>query len=120
MIYKKYVSEPWFTLIKNGIKTVEGRLNKGDFAEMKKGDTVIWLKSDSSDSSDDKKFVRTRILDIHHYKSFHDYLKAERLKNTLPINSIKTIENGEKIYYQYYSKKDEKKYGVLAIKLKLI
>ena len=28
--YTKHVSEPWFSLIKLGIKKCEGRLNKGD------------------------------------------------------------------------------------------
>ena len=36
MIYEKNLSEPWFSLIKLGLKTVEGRLNKGDFKELKK------------------------------------------------------------------------------------
>lgn len=29
--YTKSVSEPWFTLISLGLKTVKGRLNKGEF-----------------------------------------------------------------------------------------
>jgi hypothetical protein len=33
-IYEKNLSEPWFSLIKLRIKKVEGRLNKGDFANM--------------------------------------------------------------------------------------
>jgi len=115
MLYKKHVSEPWFSLIKNGVKTVEGRLNKGDFAQMKKGDIVVWY---SNQPDNDQNMVKTRIVNINHYKSFHEYLKAERLKNTLPV--IKTIKDGEKIYYQYFSKNDEKKYGVLAIRMKLL
>jgi len=35
MIWEKGVGEPWFTLIKDGKKTSEGRLAKGDFAKMK-------------------------------------------------------------------------------------
>lgn len=37
-IYQKNLSEPWFSLIKLKIKTVEGRLNKGDFAIINIGD----------------------------------------------------------------------------------
>ena len=40
MKYTKHLSEPWFTLIKLGIKTCEGRLNKGDFSKMKINDTI--------------------------------------------------------------------------------
>ena len=33
-LVEKKLSEPWFSLIKLKIKKVEGRLNKGDFANM--------------------------------------------------------------------------------------
>ena len=33
MNYKKHLSEPWFTLLKLGLKTVEARLNKGDLVK---------------------------------------------------------------------------------------
>ena len=35
---EKQVEEPWFSLIKLRLKTVEGRLNKGDFAKMNEKD----------------------------------------------------------------------------------
>ena len=38
--YTETVSEPWFTLISMGLKSVEGRKNKGRFKEMKVGDIV--------------------------------------------------------------------------------
>ena len=38
MKYSKHLSEPWFSLIKLNIKTCEGRLNKGDFSNMKEND----------------------------------------------------------------------------------
>lgn len=44
--YNKNVSEPWFSLIYCKKKKVEGRLNKGDFALMKKGDKIIFENSD--------------------------------------------------------------------------
>ena len=42
----EYLSEPWFTLISLGLKTVEGRKNKGRFKEMKVGDIVEWTNDD--------------------------------------------------------------------------
>jgi hypothetical protein len=38
-----HVSEPWFSLISLGIKTIEGRKNKGIFKELKIGDVVEWF-----------------------------------------------------------------------------
>jgi ASC-1-like (ASCH) protein len=44
--YTKHLSEPWFSLIKIGAKTCEGRLNKGEFSIMKKGDKIIFINND--------------------------------------------------------------------------
>jgi ASC-1-like (ASCH) protein len=44
--YTETVSEPWFTLISMGLKSVEGRKNKGRFKEMKVGDIVAWTNND--------------------------------------------------------------------------
>lgn len=38
--YTETISEPWFSLISLGLKTVEGRKNKGRFKEMKIGDII--------------------------------------------------------------------------------
>ena len=43
MKYNKHLSEPWFSLIKLGLKTCEGRLNKGEFSKMKVNDTIEFL-----------------------------------------------------------------------------
>jgi len=40
--YTENVSEPWFSLISLGLKTVEGRKNKGRFATMKPGQIIKW------------------------------------------------------------------------------
>lgn len=110
--WEKHVSEPWFSLIKKGVKSVEGRLNKGDFAKMKKGDIVVWI------NKNDK--VRTKITSVHKYKSFNNYITTEKLKNTLPEPNVKTIKQGVDVYLKFYTKQDETKYGVLAIRLKVV
>ena len=53
------------------------------------------------------------IKDIHYYDSFQNYLSNEKLKNCLP--GIQNIKQGISVYYQYYSKQDENKYGICAI-----
>ena len=44
--YVENLSEPWFTLIKIGNKKCEGRLNKRDFSQMKKGECIIFENND--------------------------------------------------------------------------
>ena len=97
--YEKHLSEPWFSLIKIGKKNVEGRINKGDFAIMEKGDIIIFQNNDFG-------FMRKIMVEItetRFYNSFKEYLTFENLSNCLP--SIYTIEEGECIYYNFYKKK---------------
>ena len=109
MHYTKKVSEPWFSLMKLGIKKCEGRLNKGDFSRMKKGDTITFLN--------EKRSFDCVITSIKEYKTFENYLQKEGLEKCLP--SIDTIEEGVEVYHKYYSKEYEKKFGILAIRIRI-
>ena len=110
--YTKNLSEPWFSLIKLGIKKCEGRLRKGDFANMKKGDYIIFQNNDFGFN----RSCKVRITSVKSYDTFTTYLEKETLVKTLP--GIDNIEEGKEIYYKYYSKEDEEKYKIVAIRLK--
>lgn len=109
----KSVQEPWFSLIKSGTKTIEGRLNKGDFAEIRAGDLITWIGPAGSGNR-----FTTRVMALYYHKSFASYLRARTLKACLP--GITTLKAGVDVYYRYYSKQDEKKYGIVAIKLQVL
>ena len=114
MEYHKHLSEPWFSLIQLGLKSCEGRLKKGDFANMKKNDRIHFENHDFS-------FPRTftvLITSIHEYSSFEEYLQHETLEKTLP--GIDTLENGINVYRKYYTIEDENKYGIIAIRMRII
>ncbi len=111
--YIENVSEPWFTLISLGLKTVEGRKNKGRFKEMKVGNIVQWTNNDFGTRT-----VLTEITGKSEYPTFQEYLETEGLGKCLP--GIKDIETGLNVYFKYFTKQDEKEFGVVAIKLKLI
>lgn len=102
-----HVSEPWFSLIKNGKKTIEGRLNR-DPTKYKVGDTLIIKNKDT---------IELKITALTTYKSFKEMLEKEGLDKVLPDESVKTIEDGINIYYKFYKPEDEEKYGVIAIQL---
>ncbi len=115
--YRVHIKEPWYSLIKNGKKTSEGRLNKGIFSQMKEGDIVEWFNSQDIIP----KNFKTKITKVIKYKSFYECIKNEGLENILPVNGINNIEQGVKeVYYKYYTPGKEKKFGVLAIRVKLI
>jgi ASC-1-like (ASCH) protein len=110
MKYTEHVSEPWFSLILLGLKTVEGRLNKGRFGDMKEGDIIEWYNDDFEHRS-----ITTIITQICHYSSFESYLTKEKLKYCLP--SISSIKDGVNVYYKYYTPENESKFGIAAIHL---
>ena len=115
-IPKKYienVSEPWFTLISLGLKTVEGRKNKGRFKEMQVGEIIEWINNDFNPRS-----VLTRITKKTEYKTFKEYLESEGLNKCLP--GISNMKDGLSVYFKYFTKEDEQNFGVIAIKLELL
>jgi ASC-1-like (ASCH) protein len=112
--YVKDVQEPWFSLIALGLKTVEGRLNKGSFKDMKVGETVLW----TNEQQGFKREILTRISRITKYTGFEDYLQTETLPKCLP--GILNIEQGLSVYYKLFLKEDESRYGVLAIEVEII
>lgn len=107
---KKYdvnVQEPYFTHIKNGIKKVEGRLNKSKFLEMQVGDKIL-LNGE----------ITLQIIQKTVYKTFRDMITFEGIKNTIP--DATSLDEAEDVYYKFYSKDDEASFGVSAIEVKLI
>ncbi len=108
---KEHVREPWFTYLVNGTKTIEGRLNRGNFQHYQVGDYVTFY----SDSNEE--FI-CEILRRTTYPSIAEYLETEGLPKTLP--SISTIEDGVKIYRQFYSEEEESQYGMLALEIKIL
>ncbi len=104
------VSEPWFSYIQNNKKKIEGRLNKGLFATLKKNEIIKFVNNTKS--------VIVKIKKIVKYNTFKEYLSQEGLKRTLP--NIKTIDEGCDIYYKYYTKDQEKEFKILAIYIEII
>ena len=112
--YTKHLSEPWFSLIKLGIKKCEGRLKTGIFAKLKKGD---YIRFENADFGYSRNF-RVKITSIHDYNTFAEYLTKETLEKCLP--GIDSLEHGLGVYYKYYKKEDEETFKVIAIRLKYI
>lgn len=111
--YEKHLSEPWFTLIKLGEKTVECRLNKGDFAQFEINNKIQFFNDDFGY----KRKLIIIITNIRHYTNFSSYLKKEKLHKCLP--GIDTIQHGVDIYHKYYPKELVEEYGIIAFKFKL-
>ena len=107
--YQKHLSEPWFSLMKLKIKTVEGRLNKNDFAIMNVGDFITFTNEDLGFYRE----FKMEIKQISYYDTFESYLKNESLEKCLP--GIDNIEDGLNVYYKYYKKSNELEYKIKAL-----
>ncbi len=113
--YVENVSEPWFTLIQLGLKTVEARKNKGKFKEMKVGDTIEWRNNNFKPRS-----FLTQVIGKAEYPNFKTYLETEGLDKCLPNMEKYGIEHGLSVYYKFYTKEEEQQFGVVAIRMKVI
>ena len=115
-IYTKHISDPWYSLVAVGCKTVEGRLHNNDWAKMQEGDIIDWYNLDFTPIIDRK--FRSVITRKTNYPNFNSYICNEGLDKVLP--SIKNHDDALKLYYTYYKPEDEKKHGVVALQLKVV
>jgi len=102
------VQESYKTFILKGIKTIEGRLNKGKFAIIKIGDI---LEIESEDAI-------FEVVGKNIYSNFREMLEKEGIKNVIPDKD--NINDAVDVYRKFFTKEQEKKFGVVAIKIKKI
>lgn len=110
--YESHKQEPWFSLIANREKSIEGRLKKGKYAKIKSGDCLIVFSSNDRDS------IKAEVLAVRYYSSFYDMLEHEEMKKIIP--GLDDIKTGVEIYRKFYSQDDEKQFGVVAIEIEIV
>ncbi len=110
----EHLSEPWFSLISLGLKTVEGRLNEGLYNSIKTGETIHFFNDDFSF----KRLITIEVVGKCLYNSFFEYLTNEDLEMCLP--GIEDVGKGIQVYRKYYTEQEEKEKGVVALKIRLI
>lgn len=112
MIIMKLQPE-YFNKIKAGTKTYEIRLNDEKRRNIKVGDNIIFKNNDNPLEG-----VIVKVVDL---KRFDNFLEMAQI---LSLESIgcENMNAGQvdRLYHKFYSKEDEKTYGVLAIKIQLV
>ncbi len=112
VIWKVHVSLPWYELIKQGKKTVEGRPNRNTFGQMKIGDQIEFSNKELNE------IFMAEITNVTHHKTFEEMIRANGIDNVLP--GIRNIDEGVQVYMQYYTKEIEAEFGVVGIHIKLL
>jgi ASC-1-like (ASCH) protein len=109
------IYEPWFSLIANGQKQVEGRLFQGIFKEFKVNDTIRFINK----MNGKEKSLTVKIIKLTKYPNFGDLLFHEKLHRVLP--GLPSIKCGIILYDKIYKLKfnEIKECGTLAIEIAL-
>ncbi len=111
-IWKVHVSLPWYELIKQGKKTVEGRPNRNTFGQMKIGDQIEFSNKELNEN------FMAEITNVTHHKTFEEMIRTNGIDNVLP--GIRNIDEGVQVYMQYYTKEIEAEFGVVGIHVKVL
>lgn len=105
------ISEPYFSLILRGVKTVEGKKGTEKWKYLKVGDIITF-------TNNDRKF-NAEVTNINRYYgryALENYLMTETLEKTLP--GIKTIEQARTVYLSHpisWTQEEIEEYGIMAI-----
>ncbi|MBA3815069.1 MAG: ASCH domain-containing protein [Parachlamydiaceae bacterium] len=103
-----HCDDPWFSYIRQGIKTVEGRQATHSYKKIGVSDIINFSNGTES--------FKAIVTQIRKYESLETYLEDVTLEKALP--DIKTLEEAIDIYYQWTSEEKIKKYGFLGIFVK--
>ena len=106
----KHLAEPWLQWIATGRKRYEGRLKRGDWAQLKIGQKIRFYN-----------LKRTVLVRVSGLQFFPDFGSAfQQLGKELIPEGAKTADEARKLYSQFYGDKDVAEFGVIAIKLEVI
>lgn len=108
--HTEFLKEPWFSLIKFGIKTVEARLNMGLYKTIQKNDVIEFYNDNFGDRN-----YKCKVTDVRYYQTFNQYLQEEKIENCLP--GISTLEDCMKIYEPFRTKMLEDIFGVVCFEI---
>jgi ASC-1-like (ASCH) protein len=100
------VQEPYRSFILQGKKIVESRLNKGKYATIQSGD-ILELEPEK---------ITFVVVEKNIYKNFREMIEKEGIENIIPDKN--NIDEAVDVYYKFYTKEQEDKFGVVAIKIK--
>ena len=106
------IQQPWFDYIISGRKKVEGRKGTPGWRKLKVGQQ-LQISEPSTNKS-----ATVLITDIRQYSTLEQYLNAEGVENVLP--DVSSIDEGIKIYKNWSTDEQIKKWGFLAIELKVL
>lgn len=108
--YMKLWDAP-FNSIKNGCKTIEMRLNDEKRSTIKVNDVIVFTNISTGDK------IKTKVENLYKYKTFEElYNNHDKISIGYKEDETASFED----MYNYYSKEDIDKYGVVGIEVRVI
>lgn len=111
MLYKMNLDDEPYKMIKDGLKTIEMRLNYKGRGEIKTGDEILFTNNKTNE------IMKCLVLNNYKYKDFNELYKNHE-KTTIGYLENETANPVDML--MYYKEEDILKYGVLAIEVKVI
>ena len=112
MVHEMKLNDKAFNNIKNGIKKFELRLYDDRRKNINLGDTIIFHNLNNLDDT-----ISVNVLALLRYPSFADLFTDIDYRLCGPANSLE--EKLERVH-TFYTTEQEKKFGILAIKIQLL
>lgn len=97
-----------FEIVKKGVKDVEVRVNDEKRRKLKVGDTLIFLKRPLEDQK-----IRAKVTKLEYYENFNELVNHYDMKRIYLEDYTKEMYLKE--MERFYTKEEQKKYGVVAI-----
>jgi len=110
--YELRLNKEPFESIKNGTKTVELRLYDEKRQLINIGDFIIFKERDNEENQ-----IKVIVQDVDVYLNFEDlYKNYDKIEMGYKKDEVADPKDMEK----YYSKEEQSKYGVVAIRVELV
>lgn len=107
-LFEMHLADKPFDAIYKGIKTVEVRLYDEKRKEIELNDAIIFYHQQSP-----LNYLIAKVIALHRYSSFEQLFASELFSKTGSENL--SPQEAVDYMYNFYSKEQEEKYGVLAI-----
>lgn len=103
-----------FDNVRTGRQKVEGRLLDEKRKSIERGNIIRFVRR-----SNERDFFDAKVIGLNCYESFANMF-LDLGPEVFGCDSNYTLDNFVLAYRKYYSAEDEKKYGVVAIKLEVV
>ncbi|TYH27887.1 hypothetical protein ES288_A02G103900v1 [Gossypium darwinii] len=100
--FELHVQEPFFSMSRDGFKTIEGWCAVGKYNNIEPGSMILLNKC-----------LVLEVQDVRHYATFSKMLEAESISQVLP--GVNSTEEGLQTYRKFYTEEEERSNGVIAI-----